>query len=342
MEDTFFDEISALAEVEGVPEDLEDLTNQPTPYENKKGMSSSCSKKLEKYLMAILKKNKELNELTEQAIAIVSNNKVEKVIKAKVANNTKDIKVVNIHDKFAEIYLKDFKSTTETFIKDILKRVYFEEGPLDISSKPNTSVILNIPKHDLEIIKLAKLNNKLGVYPTNKDVQIFVKYLEKKYTILKHNNKDIDLDNVYNNIIKDPELFSGVMVKNEERYKINEDFYRTLKEYQININMNKAIKIETIEETFRAYLTDTKKLFIKIDTQYEKYINILNNGDQNNYLIHEDIIYMNKNKFDEIIKQSRKGKTSEFKPEILDAFRSAGISPYTLKDFKSKIEKSYK
>lgn len=346
MDNSFYDDTNALAEVEGVPEDLVDVTNQPTPNEIKKGMSSSTSKRLEKILErqidAVEKRYKEDTETLIQALSLLRNNKIEKPINTKVANNIKDIKVTNIHNNFAKLYLKDFKSTTETFIKDILKRVYFEEGPLNITSKPNTPDILNIPKHDLEIINLAKLANKIGVYPTSKDIQIFVKYLEKKYNTIRHNNKDIDLSNVYSNIIKNPELFSGVMVKNDERYKINEEFYHTLKEYQININMNKPIKIETIEETFKSYLNNNKKLFIKIDTQYEKYINILNNEDENNYLIHDDIIYMNKNKFDEVTKQARKGKTSEFKPEILDAFRSAGISPYTYKDFKSKIEKSYK
>jgi hypothetical protein len=334
----FFDDINSLSEV-AISDDL--VENQDIKKSNKLGISEL--NKLKKLAFNAKKKLNESIELIDELNNILSGHNVEKNGAVKTTNNQKKIKIVNIYEPFAKEYLKNCETTDEQFIKGLLKQLYFKNNILiESSSEMDVDKILNISEYDSNIIKIAREQNKIGLLPTTKDIPIFSKFLELKHSSILYKDKNIDLNNAYS-IKNNPELFTIEMIKNEERYKINREFYDILKEYGINITLNKAVKSRTIEEAFKKYLTFHKKLFIKINNEYEKYIKIINESNTDNYLTYNGIIYMNRNKFDEILKNVKdENNSTDFNKDISNKFELEGLTKYNIQTFKNKIESSYK
>lgn len=303
-----------------------------------------------KWLKRILLLEKRINELTEIVKEFKNEFEDPPVQKEQVPKTTivqRKIDLSNIYSKFVDEHLSMLKNidifpkqVEEQFIKSTLKQNYFVNSILNMESLGGAiEKVLNIPDYDLKILKEAFALKKFNVLPTTKDIPTFVKFLELKPQTITYNNKELNLSSPHT-IITDPELFETEKIKQETKYKINPDFQKELKNYGINISLNKFTKDKTIKDSFNKYLNNTKKIFIKISIEYEKYINIINEGNEDNYIIINNIIYMNKNKFDEVLKNAK--IDNNFKPSIREEMENKGCNVITLQEFKNKIENSYK
>jgi hypothetical protein len=353
MEDLFQEYNNSVIKVEAATGEEITSIEELRKYKSKDSLnllkqSIECStakkNKIFKYINQMEKHFNESLLLIQELKELLTDKPIEKPVVPKTTAIQKRINVINIHEPFFKEHLIKSGSNMvdEPHIKSTLKQFYFEKNKLKASTQElNVESNLNIPSHDVDIINKARSQDKDGLYPTTKDIPTIIKFLEKRYETIIHEDRIIDLNNPYS-IMKDITLFTPVFEKNEEKYKITSEFCNTLSSYGINISNNKLLKSKAIDDIFKNYLTINKKLFIKIDIQYEKYIDIINNGDEKNYLISDNIIYMNKLKFDEVLKQSKNETGSEFKPSIVNEFRNQGLMCYNVQTFKSKIENSYK
>ena len=345
MDNNFFDDINNLTI--DISNDLKDLSVSDISDAKKNNkISTSDINKIKKSILTTQKKLSEgLNQLTDLVNFINSIQNVEKVHVPKTVTNQKRIKVDYIHKSFAEKHLNNCELTDETFIKSVLKQIYFDKsGHLIVSTKNlNVTDILNISEYDIDIINLARTYNKIGLIPSIKDIPTLVKSLETRHETVLHGGQAINLNNI-NVIRSNPDLFSTIPIFNkEDKYIINGSFCETLREYGINISLNKSMKSKAIDDVFKKYLTNYKKLYLKIDIQFKKYIEIINNSNGDNYLIHNNVIYMNSNKFDEVIKSAKNPNNSlEFNDQIIAEFIKESIAKYTIPAFKHKIDSSYK